>query len=94
MTLENFGKVWHIDHFFPVCSFNLFNENQMRKCLNWKNLRRMLSKDNLEKDNKINMRFYFLQKIKANFFKDVIYILISIIISTFSNFCFFLLSGI
>ena len=49
MTLENYGKVWHFDHSLPVCSFNLFNENEMRKCFNWKNLRPMLLKDNLEK---------------------------------------------
>ena len=68
MTLENYGKVWHIDHSLPVCSFNLFNGNEMRKFFNWKKLRPMLSKDNLEKGDKIIMRFYLLQEIKANYF--------------------------
>ena len=65
MTLENYGKVWHIDHCLPVCSFNSFNEDEMRKCFNWNNLRPIYSKDNLEKGYKINMRFYLLQEIKA-----------------------------
>ena len=54
MTLENYGKVWHIDHSLPVCSFNLSIENEMRKCCNWKNLRPMYSKDNLETGKKFN----------------------------------------
>ena len=68
MTLENYGKLWHMDHCLPVSSFDLFNEDEMRRCFNWKNLRPMYSKDNIEKGNKINIRLYLLQEIKAKYF--------------------------
>ena len=31
MTLENYGKVWLIDHCLPVTSFDLFIEDEMRR---------------------------------------------------------------
>ena len=48
-TLENYGKVWHIEHYISISSFNFFNEDEMRKCFNWKNLKPMYSKDNIER---------------------------------------------
>ena len=68
MTLDNYGQVWHIDHCLPVSSFDLFNEDEMKRCFNWKNLRPMYSKDNIEKRDKINIRLYLLQEIKSNYF--------------------------
>ena len=37
MTLENYGSVWHIDPCIAISSFNLLDENEMRKCFNWLN---------------------------------------------------------
>ena len=43
MTIENYGSVWQIDHCLPIASFNLLEENEMKKCFNWINLRSMYS---------------------------------------------------
>ena len=45
MTLENYGKIWCLDHCFPIASFNLLDENDIKKCFNWINLRPMYVKD-------------------------------------------------
>ena len=71
MKLENYGKVWHIDHCLPISSFNLFNQDEIIKCFNWKNLRPMYSKDNIQKVDKVNIRLYLLQEIKAYYFLKV-----------------------
>ena len=68
MTMENYGKIWQIDHTVAVSSFNLLDETEMKKCFNWRNLRPMYSKDNMSKGNKIDMRLYLLQDVKANYF--------------------------
>ena len=69
MTLENYGSVWQIDHCLAVASFNVLDENDMKKCFNWVNLRPMYVKDYINKGDKIDMRLYLLQEIKGNFFK-------------------------
>ena len=62
MTLENYGSVWQIDPCLAVASFNLLDENDMKKCFNWVNLRPMYVKDNIIKGDKIDMRLYLLQE--------------------------------
>ena len=32
MTVENYGKIWQLDHTIPISSFDLSNENEKRKC--------------------------------------------------------------
>ena len=65
MTVENYGTVWQIDHCLAVASFNLLDENDMKKCFNWVNLRPMYVKDNIIKGDKIDIRLYLLQELKA-----------------------------
>src|ERR1700747_1004224 len=36
MTMENYGKTWHIDHVIPCASFDLTKEENRLKCFNWK----------------------------------------------------------
>ena len=60
MTLENYGSVWQIDHGLTVASFNLLDENAMKKCFNWINLRPMYVKGNFIKGNKIDYHLYLL----------------------------------
>ena len=58
MTLENYGKVWCLDHRLPIASFNLLDENDMKKCFNWVNLRPMYVKDNIIKGDKFDISMY------------------------------------
>ena len=53
------------NHGLPIASFNLLDENDMKKCFNWVNLRPMFVKDNVIKGDKIDMRLYLLQEVKA-----------------------------
>ena len=62
---ENYGSVWQIDHCLAEASFNLLDENDMKKCFNWVNLRPMYVKDNIIKGDKIDIRLYLLQEMKA-----------------------------
>ena len=65
MTVENYGTVWQMNHCLAVASFNLLDENDKKKCFNWVNLRPMYVKDNIIKGDKIDIRLYLLQEIKA-----------------------------
>ena len=67
MTEENYGSVWQIDHCIAIASFNLLDENDMKKCFNWINFRPMYVKENIVKGDKIDMRLYLLQEIKGNY---------------------------
>ena len=67
MTEENHGSVWQIDHRLPIASFNLLDENNMKKCFNWVNLRAMYSNENNSKKAKIKY-FDLFQQIKADYF--------------------------
>jgi ribosomal protein S27AE len=48
MTFDNI----HIDHIKPVSKFNLHDEEELLKCCHFTNLQPLLSKDNLELNNK------------------------------------------
>ena len=65
MTLENYGKLWCLDHCLPIASFNLLDENDMKSCFNWINLRPMYVKDNMIKGDKIDYHLYLLPEVKA-----------------------------
>ena len=65
MTIENYGSVWTIDHCLAITSFNLLDENDIKKCFNWINLRPMYVKDNIIKGEKIDHYLYLLQEVKA-----------------------------
>ena len=68
MTIENYGPVWQIDHFLPIGSFNLLNENDMKKCSNWVILRPLFSTEKNSKTAKIDHDLYLRQEVKANYF--------------------------
>ena len=71
MKIENYGKVWCLDHCYPLSKINLSNENELYKSTNWVNLRPMYMKDNLIKGDKIDHRLYLLQQIKAKYFTKI-----------------------
>ena len=68
MTIENYGSVWQINHCVPIASFNLLNENDMKRCFNWVNLRPMFSTENNSKKAKINHYLYLCQEVKTKYF--------------------------
>ena len=68
MKIENYGKVWCLDHCYPLSKINLSNENELYKPTNWVNLRPMYMKDILINGDKIDHRLYLLQQIKAKYF--------------------------
>lgn len=54
MTWENRGRLgWHIDHIIPCASFDHSDENQVRQCWHFSNLRPMWWRDNLAKGKKL-----------------------------------------
>ena len=68
MTLENYGKVWCLDHCYPLSKISLSNENGLIKYTNWLNIRPMYIRDNIIKGGKINQHLYLLQEVKAKYF--------------------------
>jgi len=54
MNWDNYGKVWHIDHTYPLSSpeYNLKNEDDVKKLWHWDNLRPLWKSDNLSKGSK------------------------------------------
>jgi uncharacterized protein (DUF3820 family) len=52
-TLENYGKVWHVDHIIPLSKFDFTNEQDKLVAFNWRNTMPLLAKENLSKNNKI-----------------------------------------
>ena len=67
MTVENYGSVWQIDDCLPTASFNLLDENDMKKCFNWTKLRPMFCTENNSKKAKLDPNLYILQEIEAKF---------------------------
>ena len=51
MSWDNFGE-WHIDHVIPCDSFDLTNEEHVKQCFSWKNIRPCWQQENLEKGSK------------------------------------------
>ena len=65
MTLENYGKIWCLDHCYPLSKIK---EDELNKYTNWINIRPMYIRDNISKGSKIDNRLYLLQQIKAKYF--------------------------
>ena len=65
MSLEIYGKIWCLDHCYPLSKIK---ENELNKYTNWINIRPMYVKDNINKGDKIDHRLYLLQQIKAKCF--------------------------
>lgn len=52
MTRENMGKVWHVDHIRPICSFDLSDPEQVKACFHYTNLQPLFVEENLKKSGK------------------------------------------
>jgi hypothetical protein len=53
MTIENHGKVWHLDHIYPLAWVDKDDPAQVRAAFNWRNLQPMLGPENLEKSDAV-----------------------------------------
>ena len=68
MTMDNYGKFWHIDHVKPCSSYNLDEQSEIENCFNWKNLRPLLASKNHIKKDKIDVFEILLQELKVKCF--------------------------
>jgi len=68
MNMENYGSYWHIDHTKPCKNFDLDDDNQLKECFNWKNLRPLKKIENLRKSSKLLPFEILKQEIKAHYF--------------------------
>ena len=54
MTWANWGRDgWHVDHIIPLSSFDLSNEEQLRRAAHFTNLQPLWASENIRKNNKI-----------------------------------------
>jgi len=70
MTLENYGKVWHIDHIKPSSSFTFRNNNDLKKCFNYKNTQPLFKSENLSKFDSTGNNIYLYKKDIKKEFKE------------------------
>ena len=71
MTMNNYGKVWHIDHCIPCKEFDLSNKIEQLECFNWTNLRPCLIIDNLTKGSRMDANTILMQEIRVHGFKKI-----------------------
>ena len=64
MSWDNWGgkrchknRSWELDHIMPVSSFDLTNEEELKKCFHWSNLQPLSWQDNMEKRDSIPKDF-------------------------------------
>ena len=67
MTEENNGKIWCLDHCYPLSKTNLSEKKEMNKSTKWINFRPMYVKDNIIKGDKIEYHLYLIQEVKAKY---------------------------
>jgi hypothetical protein len=53
MNWNNQGTYWDIDHVTPCSNFNFENDDEIKICFNWKNIRPCEKIENYKKNNKI-----------------------------------------
>ena len=53
MNWDNHGKYWEVDHIRPRSSFNLYDDEERKKCYHYTNLQPLTKKANRIKSNKL-----------------------------------------
>lgn len=67
MSWYNYGE-WQIDHVRPCCSFDMLDQNQVKKCFSWKNTAPLPSSLNQSKNGKICQMDQIRQEIRVKLF--------------------------
>lgn len=70
MNWDNYGSLWVVDHIVPFRIFDLFNEQDILLCWNYRNLMPILDKDNLKKQGNVFFCFELLYERRG---KDAFY---------------------
>ncbi len=47
---------YHIDHIFPMTSYNLVDIDEQKRCMHWSNLQMLSCTDNISKSNRLPTR--------------------------------------
>jgi hypothetical protein len=68
MNWENYGTVWCFEHCCPLSAFDLTDEEQLKKAMNWMNIRPYCKIRNSEKKASIDPWLSVFQQIKAKKF--------------------------
>ncbi len=68
MSWDNYGTYWHIDHVTPCESFDAIDENELKKCFSWKNLRPLYGPENMSKNAQIITKDILNQEIKVHYY--------------------------
>lgn len=55
MTIENYGKFWHLDHIKPCCKFDLSIRQQQLECFHFSNYQPLLASENCRKNRKYTL---------------------------------------
>lgn len=71
MSWNNYGIYWHIDHVTPCDAFDAANEDDLKKCFNWKNLRPLKGSENNSKSSKIIIKDILNQEIKVHYYSTL-----------------------
>ena len=61
MSWDNYGLYWDIDHVIPVSAFDFSDENNIKLCYNWINLKPLEKMVNIKKSNKIDNVYIYKQ---------------------------------
>jgi len=56
MSWNNYGRAWHIDHVFPLASFDLTTEEGKRQACHYTNVRPLWAKANMRKGARLTVR--------------------------------------
>jgi hypothetical protein len=70
MTLENHGSYWEIDHVKPVSSFDLKNEDDVKKCFHWTNVSPLEKSLNKKKSDNYTQEILDIHKQRVTMFLE------------------------
>ena len=70
MTIEIYGKIWCLDHCYPLAKCNLIDKKDLYRYNNWVNERPMFIIENSSKGLKLIIDYIYSSRSKQNFFQN------------------------